>query len=167
MAAYKCASRVRFMIAEDISLLREVQTANPFRDAAQWTLGAVNVSAATNKSLTVHVARDRCDLLPCCLCSTPVQTGQTYANKSHVVQDVRLNSHYALVGNRRRIQRKRAHLARTAGAGERMLLQGEEAAAAGGSRWVWHGVRAQRVMLAVLRLQHICQRRKILRRSTT
>lgn len=59
----KNGGRSRFTITDDLALLREARSRNPFRDASAWLRVASGVQCATGKVFTSRAVKDRCDLL--------------------------------------------------------------------------------------------------------
>lgn len=63
IAARKPAPRLRFLFADDLALLQEVNAQNPFRDPAQWAVIAKNMQFACGKQFSARALRERLDLL--------------------------------------------------------------------------------------------------------
>ncbi|CAN7977488.1 unnamed protein product [Ixodes persulcatus] len=97
MAASKASGsgvRVRFTIADDLALLREVLLANPFRDPQQWNHITTQLQGSTQKMFTVRAVRERCDLLLAQYASddrTNLRksgTEEEYSEREHLLQEL-------------------------------------------------------------------------------
>ncbi|XP_064457486.1 uncharacterized protein LOC135368255 isoform X1 [Ornithodoros turicata] len=63
MATFGVIHRKRFHPQDDVHLMREVLSLNPFTDSSKWAVVAQGVNAASEKEFTVRGCRERIDLL--------------------------------------------------------------------------------------------------------
>uniref|UniRef100_A0A293LEY1 Uncharacterized protein n=2 Tax=Ornithodoros erraticus TaxID=265619 RepID=A0A293LEY1_ORNER len=90
----KNGGRSRFTITDDLALLREARSRNPFRDASAWLRVASGVQCATGKVFTSRAVKDRCDLLLSQYVNQDREslrksgTEEEYSEKEHLLQEL-------------------------------------------------------------------------------
>ncbi|KAH9364063.1 hypothetical protein HPB48_021297 [Haemaphysalis longicornis] len=93
-ATENAPARVYFSVSTDLSLLRDVQASDPFRDPAQWTRIAERLSSDTGKPFAARAVRDRCQNLMALYAANDRKnlrksgTEEEYNERDHILQDL-------------------------------------------------------------------------------